>query len=292
MKEIDPRKLARFEKWCRSRYASSSSKKFVADVRTLVKYQGEPPHSQKRIARLRDYKLVWTIWEEWGEGGSLGLPCPVVPDQKKGGRRNREPKRIHEAVSFDRDDYKALVSSAEAMGTPPAIVFVIIARTGLRICDVLRTPLGLLRNAMKRSDGIVTITVKGSKSTVYSIRGGGGVERAWKALLEHEDIRRAPANWHVAAAVMNDPDAPAEAGFGAYERVRVVLKKLGAKLDVSGRVHLHRSRRSVGVYLAASGATLEQIGKVLVHSGQKTTASYVDEARAVESTKLLQRLED
>jgi integrase len=292
--DLDPKKLSRFEKWCDERYADRSTRKFVADARTMAKYNGVPPKARKKISRLRDFRLVWDIWEAWGGGGVFPVARPVVPDQTKlrGGRRAREPKRLNEAISFAKSDYLALIKTAEASPDLTDHVLVVVARSGLRISDVLRANVGDLRKAMKREDGILTIVVKSEKTSVYSVRGGGKAEAAWRRILDHEDVKRAPATWHVASAMMGDPDAKAEAGFGAYERVRRRIERLGEELGISGRVHLHRLRRTVGVGLARKNASLDEIAKALVHSSVQATRGYIDEARAEESAMLLRRLEE
>jgi len=290
MKPPSDEKLEAFRRWALKRYSDRSTRKLVADLRACVQYDGEPPESAQRVKRLRDYRWAWDVWQAWGGGGKVAVPRPVVPDVRKvlGGRRSREPKRVNVAVSFERKDYDELVRRAEADGTAPACVLLVIARTGLRVGDVLRTPVGALREGVKRADGVVTLVVKGEKPTVYSVRGGGLAEKAWRALLE--SLRAAPSGWTVAEGVMEQAGASAEAGQGAYERVRRALERLGADADVSGRLHLHRFRRSVAVYLAAAGATEAQIQSAMIHTSPATTRGYMDEARALESARLLGRI--
>lgn len=293
-KELDEKLLGRFRTWCLRRYTERTTTKYVGDVRALVRYGGEPPQAQKRISRLRDYRLAWDVWSDWGEGGKLPVARPDVPDTSKlrGGRRAREPKRLREAVSFERKDYDRLCALAERSSSDPAVlVLLVIARTGLRVCDVLRAPVGSIRKALRRADGIVTIVVKGEKPSIYSVRGGGASERAWRALMDNPVIAKAPDEWHVAAAMMEDPKAKAEAGHGAYERVRVRLLRLGTEAEVVGRLHLHRFRRSVAVYLLNAGASIEQTQRALIHTSPEQTREYADESRALDTAKLLSKIE-
>ncbi len=292
MTEPSQKDLDRFAKWCLERYTERTTTKLVCDARTVCRYDGVPPHAKLKVKRLRDYALAWNIWQDCF-GKPLPVPCPVVPDQSKlrGGRRARDPKRLREAVAFPRAEYDRMVELLDDDDAQlPAVVLLVLARTGLRIGDVLRLPLGEFRAGMKREDGIVTIVVKGLKTSVYSVRGVGAEERAWKALGAL--TKRYPGTWTVAAAMMDDVDASPEAGNGAYERCRKMLVRIGKSAKVSGRIHMHRFRRSVGVYLSTAGASMDEIQKTLIHSSSATTQSYVDESRATESAKLRGRLLD
>jgi site-specific recombinase XerD len=168
-------------------------------------------------------------------------------------------------------------------------VLEVVARTGLRIGDVLRAPLGALRDGYARQDGLAHIVVKGQKPVIYSLKGGGGAQEAWKELLF--ETRKAPASWTVAAAVMGDPSASSEAGQGAYTRVEDVCKRIGEQAKARGRIHLHRFRRSVAVYLLQDGATEDQVRQVLLQASTKVLREYSDESRALESAKLLSSLD-
>jgi integrase len=286
---IDPKHLAAFRRWAVKRYADRSVTKLVADVQACVRYAGEPPEASLRVARLRDYRWAWDVWAYWGGAGELPVPRPEVPKASKlGGRRAREPKRLREAVSYSREEYDALVKRAKHDEDPAARVVAVLARTGLRVGDVLRAPLGVLRAGIRRDDGVVTVVVKGGKPSVYSVRGGGRAESAWRDLLDV--FHDASSDWTVAAALMGDADASPEAGHGAYTRVRRALARLGAEAGVRSRLHLHRFRRTVAVLLANAGATEAQIQKVLVHASPEITRGYIDEARALDSARLLDKI--
>lgn len=292
-KELDPKTSARFEKWLRTKgYAERTVHKYSRDLAACVRYNGEPPNAKRRRSRIIDYKLAYEVFQS-AELGVLPVKCPVVPPLERfGGKRSRDPKRVYEAVSFPKEDYMRIVSAAEKRGDVQSLVLVVVARTGLRITDVLRAPLGDVRRAMKREDGIVTLVVKGGDPETFCVRNGGAAERAWRALLDHADCRRAPDAWHFAAAMTGDPDAKAEAQYAAYERVRKTLTALGKESKVSGRVHLHRFRRSVGVYLAVAGKSVDQIAKTFGQKpGSTATRRYIDEARSLESARLLREIE-
>ena len=291
--ELDPKLVARFEKWMRGRsYAPRTIAKYRRDLVSCARYDGVPPNAKRKRSRIIDYVLACNVFVS-AEIGDLPFEIPEVPPVERfGGKRSRDPKRVYEAVSFPREDYMRIVAAAERMATMPSLVLVVVARTGLRISDVLRAPLGDLRAGMRREDGLTTITVKGGDEESLSVKGGGASERAWRALLEHPLCRKAPASWHVAAAMCEDPEARAEAQYAAYERVRKTLTILGVKTKATGRVHLHRFRRSVGVYLAVRGASVDQIQKTLLQKpGSTATKRYIDEARSLESAKLLRGIE-
>lgn len=290
MKEPSQKELDRFSAWCLERYTERTTKKLVSDARTVCRYDGVPPRARLKIKRLRDYLLVWNVWMDCF-GRPLPIPQPVIPDTTKvrGGRRAREPKRLREAIAFPRAEYDRMVELLDDDDSQlPATVLLVLARTGLRIADVLRIPLGELRAGRKREDGIVTIIVKGEKAATFSVRGVGAEDRAWQRILAL--TKRYPGTWTVAAAMMDDVNASPEAGQGAYTRCERMLHRVGKNAKATGRVHLHRFRRSVGVYLAAAGASEDQIRKVLLHAGVEVTRGYIDESRSYESAQLRGRL--
>ena len=292
MKEPSQKELDRFAAWCSVRYTERTTKKLVSDARTVCRYDGAPPHAKLKIKRLRDYLLAWNVWLDCF-GKPLPVAQPVIPDTSKmrGGRRGREPKRLREAIAFPRAEYDRIVKVLDDDDAQlPETVLLVLARTGLRIADVLRIPLAELRAGRKREDGIVTITVKGLKVSTFSVRGVGAEDRAWQRMLEL--TKRYPGTWTIAAAMMDDIDASPEAGQGAYTRCERALHRIGKEVKATGRVHLHRFRRSVGVYLASAGATEDQIRKVLIHSGVEVTRGYLDESRSYESAQLRGRLLD
>jgi len=302
--KLDPKDLRAFERWLRSNYASKTAKKYLADVQSVVKYNGNPPSSKMRRKRIGDYRLAWDVWAAWGGAGELPVDRPEVPPlaqtvfsgtnkRIKGGRRIRaelgEGKRLREAVSYNREDYDRILERANDTEGVPARVLEVVARTGLRIGDVLRAPLGALREGFARSDGQARIVVKGEREATYSLKGGGEPQEAWKELLF--ETRKRPASWTVAAAVMEQEGASPEAGEAAYCRVEKVLQDIGAAVEAKGRIHLHRFRRSVAVYLLQDGATEDQVRQVLLQASTKVLREYSDESRALESAKLLSSLD-
>lgn len=302
--ELDQKHLRSFKRWLLANYSARTATKYLADVQTVVQYDGEPPSAKLRRKRIGDYRLAWDVWAAWGGAGELPVARPEVPAKAqtvfsgtnkkiKGGRRVRaelgEQKRLREAVSYNREDYDRILELANAAEGVPARVLEVVGRTGLRIGDVLRADLGALRDGFARDDGQAWVVVKGGRDARYSLRGGGAAEAAWKELLY--ETRTRPSGWSVAAAVMGDPDASPEAGQGAYTRVEDVCKKLGAIAKASGRIHLHRFRRSVAVYLLQDGATEDQVRQVLLQASSKVLREYSDESRALASAKLVSSLD-
>lgn len=301
---LDSKDLRAFKRWLLTNYSARTATKYLSDVQAVVKYDGVPPNAKLRRKRIGDYRLAWDVWAAWGGAGELPVDRPEIParaqavfsgtnEKIKGGRRIRsqmgEGKRLREARSYNREDYDKILELASDEGALDARALEVVGRTGLRIGDVLRAPLGLLREGMGRHDGLVTIVVKGDKPVSYSVRGGGASEGAWRSLLAA--TRRVPASWTVAAAIMDDVNASPEAGHGAYERVRVRLVQLAEAAGAKGRIHLHRFRRSVAVYLLAAGHTEDQVRQVLTQASSKVLREYSDESRALESAKLLSSLD-
>jgi integrase len=282
--------LERFRAWCLGRYSKRSSTKLVADVRTMVRTGGEPPLAQQRVKRLKDYAWAWDVWNDARADGcklpELKLARPEVPEApKRGGRRAREPKRLREARAMTTAEWEAMLTALEGDSSMAARVVEIMARTGLRVGDVLRVRLAALRTALPAGEaGELAVLVKGEKPTMVKL---GAAADAWR--------RAYASSWRgavtIADAVTGKPSSDTEASGAAYERCRRVMKHHGAVLAVDGRIHLHRLRRTVAIELLRRGASIEDVQQALLQESVKTTErSYTDEYRAEQAASALNRL--
>lgn len=273
-----------FERWAILRYTQRSVAKLVADIRTMVRTNGQPPEAQRRVKRLKDYRWAFDVWEDCRRDGvaldPLPIERPVVPEApKRGGRRAREPKRVLEAKSMSSEEYEAILAALEADPRPAARVVEIMARTGLRYADVARVQIAPLRTALS-GDGVLKIVVKGDKPVSISLE---PARLAWTRVAE-----LGQGKVRVADVVTGQPDSDPEANGAAYQRCVRVIKKHGLATHVDGRVHLHRLRRTVGNELLRRGASLEDVQQVFIHDSIKTTErNYADEHRTEQAQRAL-----
>lgn len=276
-----------FLAWASSRYTKRSTRKLVLDVQTMVRFGGMPPEAQKVRARLRDYRWAWDVWHD--AAGEIGLPPlpiprPELPERERGGRRVREPKRLLEAKAFGSEDFAKLREALILDNRPAAMVLLVMAMTGLRIGDVLRIKAADLRAALAGDQRLV-VMVKGEKPVQVVLV---PAFEAWQRLASK--CFHAPQTT-VADAVVGTLGCDPEAGGAAYERCRRAIKRHGLKLELDGRVHLHRLRRTVAVELLRAGESLETVQQVLIHENLRTTeSSYADEARSEQAAAAMSRL--
>jgi integrase len=105
-----------------------------------------------------------------------------------------------------------------------------------------------------------------------------------------QDFRDKPRMHTIADLVMNKPDSSSESGDGAYQAVNRALKRIGRDLELEGRVHLHRLRRTVAVQALRETENIRAVQELLGHGSANTTMRYVDEARPEALAGLQQKL--
>lgn len=202
-----------------------------------------------------------------------------------------KPKgRKLEAHSFSEHDYRAICKECmdvERARDPEAHVLYTIARTGLRVGDVLRIPIEDLERALEGSrgggPGVLPIERKGGSWIQIPIL---GALDAWENLYEHANDFESVAGF----VTDGESDSP-EAGEAAYTRMDRYFKDLGAYIELHGRVHLHRLRRTVAVRaLEATDRDLVGVQQLLGHKTITSTQRYVDEIDAAHVAKIQQKI--
>lgn len=195
-----------------------------------------------------------------------------------------------DAHSFSERDYRAVCDeclSAERARDAEACVLYTIARTGLRVGDVLRIPINDLERGLKGAQhggpGILPIERKGGTWVQVPIL---GALDAWEHLYDSaQDFES------VAGFVTEGESESPEAGDAAYTRLNRYLKSMGAELQLDGRVHLHRLRRTVAVRaLKATDGDLIGVQQLLGHKTVVSTQRYVDEIDAERVAKIQQKI--
>lgn len=289
MSELDNKTYVAFCAWCYEHYATRSARKLTRDVRTMVENNGAPPESEQAWKRLRDYAWAWDVWHDWArDNGHEPLPIPrPEPPKAKRGSKNRN-KRLHIALSLPDAAFDALVARLDAAPSTDrcGVALRVIARTGLRVSDLMRVRTEELASAMKRTDGLMRIVVKGRKDVIVSVQ--GGAEKAWREL----HAQTTPRVWDtIAAWLVQEADADTEAGGAAYERLDRYLKMVGSEIAAEERWHIHRLRRTIAMRLIAAGAPIELVRDVLNHSDTRVTKAYTDEKRARAAAEALSLLD-
>lgn len=288
MKTPSPEEVERFRRWALSRYTQRSTAKLMADVLTACRNDGLPPEAERRAARLKDYAWAWDVWGDARADGVDLKPLPITrpevpPAPKRGGRRAREPKRLREARAMTSTEYEAMLDALAKEESAAGRAVYVMARTGLRVSDVLRISIPALRRALAEGEGAqLPVMVKGDKPALVLL------EPAFDAWLRLGQVAWMGAKT-IADVVTGQPFSDTEANGAAYERCRRIIKKLAPLAE--GRVHLHRLRRTVGVELLRRGASIEDVQQALIHDSVKTTEkSYTDEYRAGQAARALGKL--
>lgn len=200
-----------------------------------------------------------------------------VREMRKAPRRRKRP-----AKSFAPDDWERLQAAVADDGTPEGIVLRLLCATGHRVGDLLRIPRSALASA--RKTGVLLLERKGGDVIEVPL---SGAQRSWDALWSAwkggpDDL---VADW-----VCPDCSGGPEAGGGAYKRVQRHLYRVGERIGLDGRVHLHRLRRTVGVRALKLTRDVHLVSQLLGHRTLSATEGYVDEMRRDEVSQLQRRL--
>lgn len=278
---VNPDHLEAFRTWLleREQLSPTSVRKVVSDLRTMAARGPTPPEATLMRRRVRDYRWAWALWADWCDLEEIDNPLPQPPElpaepTHRARRRRRDPKRLKEAVSIPREQWLALLEVVAADPSPPARVIDVMCASALRISDVLRTRRDVLDEGFSREDGITAIEIKGRKPIVYSVR---GAEEEWLRLHQLLKPRQM-----VCDLVSPKADGDWTASGPAYQRCRRKLFELAAKVDLDGRVHLHRLRRTMLVLTSQITGNKAIVQKVAGHEDAETTEGYLDEAMALE----------
>lgn len=263
----------------------TSARKVVSDLRTL-RTRGAAPEAERLVARLTDYRWAWALWADYcaqsGLVNDLRQPeRPAKIETHRARRRNREPRRLKEAVSIPLEQWRAFLTVVNADDSRAGRVIDVICASALRVSDVLRTDRAALDEGFARADGITRIRVKGGKDVVYSVL---GAEREWSRL--HAVL--APGQLVADCVSPRGATGDWTAQGAAYQACRRKLTVLAQEAGVGGRVHLHRLRRTVAVQVGTATGNKLLVKKLLNHGGrQDVTDDYLDEGMALEVAKVL-----
>jgi len=180
-------------------------------------------------------------------------------------------RRKLEAKSFAEADLKSLSVYLEDHTSPEDRVLRVLLDTGLRIGDVLRLTKKTLAEGLQ--SGIITVQVKGGHMIYKPVT---GAEEAWEQLYTGLIASKYQS---VAKLVCPEGSGSTRAGGCAYQRVNRHFKDLGERLNISGRLHLHRLRRTFAVDALRYTQDITAVQQALGHRNISTTQQYTDELR-------------
>lgn len=275
-----------FQAWLEGEgLARTTVRKVTTDLRTY-RERGAAPEAELVRKRMLDYRYAWALWADYCEatGRHNDLDEPVLEEQHTHRRRKkrREPKRLKEAVSIPLEQWRVFLRAVEADESAPARVIDVMCSSALRIGDVLRTDRGALDRGFKRSDGLTTIEVKGSKPVVISVLGAAEEWQRLRVKMEPDQL--------VCDLVSPKGHGDWTANGAAYQACRRKLAQLGAMAQIEDRLHLHRLRRTVAVQAALMTGNRELVQKILRQESGETTADYLDESMERDVVAALQAM--
>jgi len=270
------------EAWLAPRYRASTALGTVSAVRTARRahaaQRAVPAYAHGALRRYTSFlggaaESSLDNFDRWVL--SLGLvPSP--------GARPFEEKR-REATAFSDDDWERLSTVLAQEIRAEARVLEVQLVTGLRVGDALRIRRDALSRAMRTSEPLVVDT-KGGRERLVSIESAPDV---WNRLSQAwvPGTGETMALW-----VCPDGRRGDRSGYGAYQAVRRYLAKLTRELDLQGRVHLHRFRRTVAEHALHATKDIHAVQQLLGHAHIQTTEKYVRGFRNEDVTELLRRI--
>lgn len=274
-----------YEEWLtKNGYLPSTVERGVRRARqiwTTVAHDGDIPVDPNTLAEGRRLR----IWLD--EGGREEMPCGrgklrealeaharagerarATPLEKK---RQQQARRARKEPSYPDDAWKALHRElSRDTDDVRARVLLVLMETGLRAQDVLAISRARLDGGLR--SGTIRIIVKGGDER----RLPTSSTKQWAKLAEAWRGSNAPT---VAALIAVGNDTSPIAGHTPYKRLRARLVDAHVKLELDGRPHLHRLRRTVLVQASKKTGDVELVRQLAGHRSYATTQTYIDEAR-------------
>lgn len=228
------------------------------EARRVLDYLDTPQGAEDALGALRD------VLEPLAQAPALD------PRQRRlAGRRRRKAS----ATSLADSEWQRLLHEIEQDPSPEAAVLDVLASTGLRIGDVLPVARERLRAAME-TRRLRLVTKGGDERTVDLDGAPDAWARLWAAWS-------APGAGRATLALLVAPsgDGSTDSHGGAYAAVARKLRVLATRAGLTGRVHPHRLRRTVGVQALRVTEDTVAVQQLLGHRAHQTTLGYLDEAR-------------
>lgn len=287
-------KLHAYEAWLRDeQFAGPTIENSVRAARQILSVADtdEPlpvwlvPYGRRML--IAERALGWT-WAAEVKRALKSLDGRVreakqTPKVARAAARRREKRQ---ELPYDDTSWERLYAVVGTRDTPEAAVLDVMVATGLRVGDVLR--LDWLALAEGKKTGLIRLAQKGGAERVLPWKGAPEtwrhLERVWQAHDPHDALPT------VAHLVSPDGDGSSLAGHAAYKRIHEALRKLAKELQLPGRAHPHRLRRTVIVQALTTTGDVELARDLAGHSSIVTTSRYTKHTRPDVVAQIQQQL--
>lgn len=268
-----------FERWLlHEGYAASTAAQTRIDAARIIEdcLSKRRPPARLRFVGLRLQRFLAALELE---GGLLLGPSDLGehfvwlcgPEAKDAHQQEHRRGRKLVARSIDDQNWLALYRAIHARPGLPARVIEAQMVSGLRVGDVLRIETKALRDAIKHN--VLLLQTKGGRVRELHLQGPmrAAFERLWAALEEQKDVD------DITEALAGE--ARAKGYRTAYKQVQRELHHAADALELPGRAHTHRLRRTVAMQALRTTRDIRLVQQLLGHLSPASTMRYVDEER-------------
>lgn len=208
------------------------------------------------------------------------LPVRPVAPRLRGAAAGRVT-HAREARGFEDAAWSALLDVLDVATDPASRCLRVMARTGLRVGDMIRLPRAAVLAA--RASGTLDLVLKGGKVARILLSGAPDEWAAFAAPFlasGADDV----AHWVSPRCVR------VLGAGGAYKRLRQTLRTTAEAAGITEDVWTHRIRRTVGVRAYRATEDTLAVRDLLHHANVATTLSYLSEARPDRVADLQQKI--
>lgn len=236
--------------------ALSANASTITEIRRIQLYLGDGTPARMRLA-----------FDDVRERFQRARATPL---QK---RRDQQERAQRKSVSYSDEDWRKLTRRLRrdaGRGDTVSAALLVLTETGCRIGDILPVTRQRLLGGVRA--GQIRLVQKGGTERVLPVPD----DSAWRTL--HEVWSGRPGAT-VAHLLSPGGEGDTLAGRGAYQAARRALTRAHEDLELHGRPHLHRLRRTVGVQSIRETSDIELTRQLLGQASLSSTQTYVDEAR-------------
>lgn len=248
--------------------AKSTVRMRASCLRSLLARGAIPPDFDAIPIHLRANYL-----RAWDDACDMDASLPKVTNVHCSATR----VLLHE--SFTDDDYWKLIEAVEQSEDPRDQIIYALCVSGLRIGDVLRLGNSDLEH-LSLENRTLWLVQKGGDRRSYPLDESQLAPFLW--LRKHV---LADARPNVARLVSRDGETHPHST--AYQRVSERMRELGRELGLSGRVYLHRLRRTTARLVYDASKDIRLVQSLLGHSSPRTSFGYINESQGREASTLL-----
>jgi integrase len=182
-------------------------------------------------------------------------------------------ERLREAVSLPLEEWRRVLAALDPNDRRDQVIRV-LALTGMRISDVLRTDHASLSTLnMSSPNPVLHVVQKGSKNRDYQLQ-----PVQLEAFRQLRDGVIAARSINVAAYVSGKDKSDAKSP--AYRAVNERLGQVRVAAQVTGRLHFHRFRRTIAIFILNGGGSHEEVRDALGQRSVRSAQIYADEVQS------------